>query len=384
MKHKQLTRSFLSILFWSILGSVQSSTAILPASANPFPTRASKPLVIQEEAPIRKIVVEKVLKEIIILDKNTLMSIINAHGALRVEEWDKDEVDMEVIISAEGLDEKKLNKLVEQADVQITWGDKQFWVQTKLPKTNWNKWHGHQSGNKFTVDYKIFVPVGTRLKLSNTYGNVYLGDLTGPISLDLAYGMLKAGKLDGEENEIRLQYAPSSAIQYAKTVNLKLGYSNLNLEGAVNLVVKADYSQIKVGKAESIEFNLDYGSLDVGETDKIEGRSGYVPINIEEVKKEAFFRTSFGNIQIKRLAKQCQLVEIDARYAILEVGLPDAFVPSYELELDRCPLSGGKNLQNFQKPKDISSNYHTFQSGPKAQHHLKIKAIYGSLNLKKI
>ena len=51
---------------------------------------------------------------------------------------------------------------------------------------------------KISVDYELWIPEDIDLTIENKFGDIYLASLTGPVSIDLSHGDLRANKVSNK------------------------------------------------------------------------------------------------------------------------------------------------------------------------------------------
>ena len=78
------------------------------------------------------------------------------------------------------------------------------------------------------INYTVYLPKDTKMKLRNEFGNTTIGDYAGELDILNEYGNLTAGNLKNELNEISIEYG-NADIQSLTNPDFKIGYGNCDI-----------------------------------------------------------------------------------------------------------------------------------------------------------
>jgi len=258
-------------------------------------------------------------------NRSSSLSIINKFGEVVIENWDQNQVVFDIEIKAEYPDEKKAQKILDGITVEFRESNGKIRVRTKfneqLNKGNWSK------GKKFSINYTVKVPQAIPLDLDHSFGDVVINKLTGPVSLDISFGELKAEALFGKSVALDLSYS-SGQIDELANATLDIAYvSGLKIGEAGKLNMNVSYSEVKVQKAKGINLDASYSDIKIG----------YLPKSFDEV-------------------------EIDAQASDIDLGIdPDAgFTLSAEVHLGDITYPEGMNslIKNTKKMnQEVTGTY---------------------------
>ena len=115
-------------------------------------------------------------------------------------------------------------------------------------------------------------------------------------------------------NKINLEYCSKSTISYAYQAAIKLAYSNLSIDNAVNVTLNADYSTLHFTDVKKVTYNVEYGSLRIDKGVEIEGNSDYTTLRFGTIKKSLKIASDYGSIRIDDLKNSFDIIDIDAEY----------------------------------------------------------------------
>ena len=241
----------------------------------------------------------KTIKKTFKTSANFELEVNNKHGKIEIENWDKDSISVEVIITAESQKLEKLNKMMEQVNIRFTNHDDYLSVTTEWGNSSTAMVFdimGLFDSQTITVNYLIKAPKNVELEIENKFGDVQINECTSKLKLDLSHGNFTARK-----------------ISYAKSVVVQ--YGNIKIKEVNKGDISAKFSDISIDVAGTL--NMDLASCDV-EIEKIKSlvlKSLGDEIEIEEIS-EFSFSSSLSNIEIEKLTKT---VSGSVKYGSLDV-----------------------------------------------------------------
>ncbi|WP_299672288.1 hypothetical protein [uncultured Polaribacter sp.] len=308
----------------------------------------------------------------------------NRYGDLNITTWDKNRVEIEVIITVKGDDldevETKLNS------IRIAFSASASYVEAETlfgeKKSNWS-WWGKSKNTNYKINYIVKMPKTNSVDLDNDYGSIYLGNLSGKAAIHCDYGKIAIGELLADNNTINLDYCSSSSIRAMKSGNINIDYSKLTIENSENIKLNADYSTLKFDKAGVIDFNLDYGAITVNDVENINGNSDYVTMRFGTVRKNLTIDTDYGSLTIKNLKDDFENVGISGQYTGIRIGVESGI--SFNFEIDLQYSSFKRNDDHIEMYKSISKSTKKYYEGKYGQGNtkatLRVNSQYGSVRI---
>ena len=138
---------------------------------------------------------EKKINRTFQVNSTITLRVDNQFGKVHIETWDKDQIDVEVVIRADMRNESRSQEFIDRVEIEISKSSSLISLKTEYGKNT-----SSRNGESFSVDYTISMPVQNSLEVENKFGDIYLADLTGELDIDLKYGKMKGGKLTGKGN----------------------------------------------------------------------------------------------------------------------------------------------------------------------------------------
>ncbi len=125
------------------------------------------------------------------------LDIDNQFGNVVVSTWDKNEITVDIEISARAATEDKAQDILDKIDVKDDHTGHDIRFKTKVGEIHNSKGnHGSDDNRSFYIDYVVHMPAGNPLHIENSFGKTEVPSFKGLVSLTSKFGSLNAGKLD--------------------------------------------------------------------------------------------------------------------------------------------------------------------------------------------
>jgi len=159
--------------------------------------------------------------------------ISNKFGEVKFINDGSTEITIDVKVTVEGSNEKKVTDLIEKINVSFNKSGNTVKAETSI-ENNYN------FNGKFSIDYIINVPSDRNLWVSNKYGNVVVNLLTGTGEFDVQYGNITAVSLKGASTRLKLAYGKGN-INATGNMETEISYSNISIGETGNLMLNSKY-----------------------------------------------------------------------------------------------------------------------------------------------
>jgi hypothetical protein len=251
------------------------------------------------------------------LEPQTEVEVSNKYGDIQLVQWEKDSVKFDIEFKVIATKESKLNSTFDYVDfdfnatksyviVETTFaGQGTFWSDVKdLANTVF------AGGTKTQIDYKIYVPVNTSVKIENKYGDVLISDHNGQMNIALSNGNLKANELNGK-SDIKLQFANAN-IKLIKNGDFDLSYySELELDEADDLKIESRSSRISIEQSNNLELISTRDKYYLETVNNIEARNSFTYLEIKNLKNQIDLNANYGELVIKTFDDSVNKILLD-------------------------------------------------------------------------
>lgn len=209
------------------------------------------------------------------VDANDMLGISNSYGKITVNTWDKNEFKVDVEIKAYASNDDDAQKLLDGVSIDNSKEGNTVKFVTNIERTNRNSswlsmsfWGGGDGKQKVEVYYTVYMPAKNTLNLKTNYTNIVLPDFNGAVAINMNYGDLDAGKLDGLIYKISSNYAKME-IEYINNAEVFCSYGDLDINKAKNLKVSCNYTHVNISSlSEDNSVKMNYGDFQLNSLDK--------------------------------------------------------------------------------------------------------------------
>ncbi|MGD2034223.1 MAG: hypothetical protein PVF73_04145 [Bacteroidales bacterium] len=249
------------------------------------------------------------------ITEKTTVEVTNKYGKVHVITWDKDSVKFEVDLRISANSDLKMQKL--KSNVSFDFTATKYYV---VAKTRFNNQAGIISdfvdvfipSNRVTINYMVYVPKKTTLKIENKFGDIYMDDFAGNLEIILSNGDLKANTLTGSP-VIRLN-SGDGTINSIKGGKVFISYSDMRIKSAENLNMDTKSSRITIDKGTNLVVNSSRDKYTIEEIGELSVNSYFTGLTIEYLKKELRCSMKYGNVSVERISDGFSFINIESEY----------------------------------------------------------------------
>ena len=309
---------------------------------------------------------------------STMIKLSNSFGKMHVETWDKNEVKIDIEIIARASNDDRAQNLLDKIDIHID--DDNPSSSLSFVTSIGNNKSGRNTS--FEINYDVSIPKTNSLDLKNSFGDAYLGDMTGDVDLNVQYGNLKAGKLTGD-CDVKLSFGSGfSEIDAIEKGDLKVSYSKLGVEEMGDMDVHSSFSTFETERARSMDLIAKYGEVEIEEIDVLEADVNFSGFELEKVNKSLVLDIDYGGSVDIGLVKSTKLLDIKSSFGPVNINLEPGINASVEASMSFCNLRYDEDQIEFSKIiKDNTSSKYEGKMGTGAGTIIKIVSKYGNLRL---
>ena len=303
-------------------------------------------------------------------DANTLLIIQNKFGDVDINNWDKNKISIDVIITVDHKNEEKAKELIDLIEVNFSQTGNTIEAITELDDkfSKWNTFSFGDDSKEFSIDYKVNIPKDIKLDLSNRYGSVFINEIAGHSKISVKYGNLKVNKILRENtkplSEVYLAYSKGT-IDECVWLNVTLKYSKLEIEKSKAIIAITKYSKLFVDKASSIVCESKYDEYRIGSVSNFVTTSAYTDFEFNEITKKLDFDNRYGNLNVDYVPEGFEKIDIENEYGNIDI---------------RISLDASYNLKGYAKYADIDFPEGNRLSRIKENTSLQVEGLIGKDN----
>lgn len=189
---------------------------------------------------------------------------------VKIETWSQSQMEIIVKMDVTAKNEERANEMFENFQVDIVEG-KEF-VSLAVGTGSWSCNSKGKNAENYTVHVEVKMPLKAILDGKCAFGNLTVGDMQGACLMEVEYGDIYINGLWSYENNLRIAFG----------------------DAVVNGTNGGDFTN-------------EYGSLEIG---LLQGNSE--------------IQSSFGDLKLRRVAKECKDLDLNVQYADAKIYLAQA------------------------------------------------------------
>ena len=320
------------------------------------------------------------------------VEIANKYGKIDVKTWDKDSAVIEISIRVE---EKKLSKLEESIrniDFEITDSQHYLIVRTEVEKNksglakefkNFKETLLSSDGN-VQIDLTVWIPNTNRLKIENKYGDIYIGDYKGEVSIDLSNGNLKANNFE-EDLDLKLNFGDAT-INTINNGRLECSFSELYLKRASSLRINSKSTEFDIQEIQDLNADSRRDKYRIQKIDLLDAQSSFSTFRIRELTDRVNIRAEYGDLEIEETAIDFGNVIIQSKSTDISLSFPEESAFNFEISHSKTNLSLPDKMKT--ETEEVSDDEKTttikgtFGEGSDDAAKLDISAESGSISIR--
>jgi len=313
--------------------------------------------------------------------KNATLNINNKYGNITIVTWNENKIVIDVTITTNGNDESKVEKRLEQINVDFNSSSSNVSAKTIIEKNTsyWNLW-GKKNNVNMQINYLIKMPVTNNVDLNNDYGAITLDKLEGSAKINCDYGKITIGELLNSSNYINIDYTNKSTIEYMKDGEINADYSTLHVEKSGRTKLNSDYSHISFGILTNLDFNCDYGDLKIKESENLSGNSDYMHLTVEKLRGTGIFDIDYGSLKINDFSEGFKSLKIKSSYTRVKLGVNPGISFDVTAKLSYCSFKYGNGFTFYKEIKKSSSKYYEgYYNTSNSTSNITLNSSYGSV-----
>ncbi|WP_420323007.1 hypothetical protein [Flagellimonas sp.] len=326
---------------------------------------------------------EKTIKKEFDVNSDALFKVKNSYGNLNLTSWNEDRVVIEVHIKTNGNNKEKVQKRLDEIDVDFETSSSLVSAITRFGDSgrNWGWNWGKRNNVNVQVNYTIKLPVKNSVHLSNDYGDIYLDRIDGHAKINCDYGKIDIGELRGRNNELRFDYTSRSNFEYINSAEIIADYSGFTIEKAGDLTIKADYTNAVINQMGNLEYSSDYGSIEVKEVENVKGNGDYIGVKLGTVHGNVNITSDYGSIKIDEMAADAGNINIKTDYTGVKIGYDPSYHFNFEISTEYAGVSGKDPFEiNISKEKSNEKYYKGYYGTQDSGNVVQISSDYGGIS----
>ncbi|HMI06788.1 MAG TPA: hypothetical protein VK528_04520 [Flavobacterium sp.] len=323
---------------------------------------------------------QKTIKKAYIVNPDAGIDISNSYGNVYVTTWNEDKIELDILIKVTGDREEWVQKKLDDIDVDIE--ALKNLVSAKTVISN-NAGKGSGKNSTIEINYTIKIPKNGSVKINNRYGDVISTDLFAATNIKCQYGKVTLGKLNSNNNQIKIEYCSKSTVDYVKTGTINADYSGLTLNGFGTLALKADYTDVNLTEGGNLKYDCSYGKLSLGKISNLEGDGDYLTIRVDEIQNNLKINTSYSRLTVGDVSAKAGNISVNSEYTGIDISYNPAYAFDFDISLKYANLKYDNDLEMSSKQETSFSKSYKGYYKKSGANKVGISSEYGNVSLSK-
>jgi hypothetical protein len=222
-----------------------------------------------------------------------ILNINNKYGNITIDGWDNDSVQIVYEISIGTYTEDLAQEILDEITVREYTTGKELFVKTVFEE----EFH---SAFTFSINYKIKVPYKLQTVIKTGFGNTFLKDIQGKISINAEYGKLfikNTNSTELPELNLALDFVEGE-IENAENASLNLNNCTFDIGRISNISGKTKFSVIRIDEVNRMNLISEIDRFTIGLTDSIAitGEKSFITIN--SLSESGHFEINTGGLKV--------------------------------------------------------------------------------------
>ena len=319
--------------------------------------------------------------------KGTILEVFNKYGDVDFQNWNKNQVVIDVLITVDSPDEEYARKMLDYLDVVFSQHGQTIRAETvidnRFSRSGWTRWG--REGKRFSIDYTIHAPASIDVQLSNKYGDMFVSRISGHAVLAVKYGNLKVNHLDREDmkplNIVTLGYG-KGVIDEAKWLKMELKYSKLDIGTIQALAGESAYSRLNIETGSSVVLESKYDEINLGTLKNLVLSIAYGKVKAETISSKVALESRYTSVHVDHIPATFKSIKIDNKYGGISLGIDNQASYSLNAVARYCKISVPESSKLSKILENTSATYNGIvgnQQNPEAV--VKISTSYGGVKL---
>ena len=275
------------------------------------------------------------------IDNSTIVDIGNKYGDINIENWDNDSVKVEIYVQVTEKSRDKLRKKMSEISFELTQSGHYIVINTLIGDTknilfsefNKLKETVGLGDSEVEINMKLKVPDNLDLRITNKFGNVYIDNYTGDVTLEMSNGKLKANDLTGYVN-MKISFG-DAIINSIDSGSLEVYYGKLILTSGGKIRVTSKTSDITITEINQLTVNSSRDTYRIRMIDDFQTESSWTDFTITEFKHKSDVRMRYGDLSIENIKNTFDNIYIDASSSKISLCLDKKTDVNFDITTDK-------------------------------------------------
>ena len=315
-------------------------------------------------------------------------SLDTRYGRVQINPWNKQEIKVDAELVARSENDAGARQMLDALGVQ--WLDYDAKTGGVAVSTQFGPaLRGRPGGCRYEVNYTVWLPRTTALKVCNSFGAVTVaGDVSGPTELAVEYGTLRTARLEGPRNLLRIANG-ECRVAFVARASIDASYAQLRLDTGITVDLRNNYSDVDIGTVQDLTVHSKYGDVALGTVRNLRGSSGYSRFTIDKLDEALDMALRYcPEFVVRDMGANFRQVNLDGGFSTIRLGFAEAPAFRFDVSTEQGQLLVDKDLvrvlsrENGPHTSDVLGTFGVAAPTRNAG-NVNIKVRYGTVRFSK-
>lgn len=349
-------------------------------------------LLLTEIAGAQQYSEKRTFRRSISVNNEMTLEINNKYGSVHISPSGSDSVTITAELQAFSSDEERTSRMLQGININISEAGHLVKAETGFSQTINMLLESFKGitkkiipyDSRIEINYTVTAPEYLKLRITNRYGDVYIENCSGDLTLDLSNGSFKANNLM-KRSQIRLNFCDASINRISEGY-IDASFSEVFIEDSDDLSLTSVSSRFDLRSSTRLSVKSRRDKFFIGTTGFLRGDSYFTDFRLDELGKEINIMAKYGRIDADLVSKNFEMINISSSYTDIYL----TFDPSASYNLDIRHINAfvttagsGSSLEKKVLDED-KKEYLTFGTVGKipGEKKVNIEATKGNIYLK--
>jgi len=271
------------------------------------------------------------------INKETRLEVLNKYGDIHISTWNKDSAYILAEVEAFAPNQTKLNNMFDGIDINITETTMVVRAKTEFTQSIVVLLESFKGLTEKIVDYNsrvqinyyINVPDYLDIRIENQFGDIFMENNKGNVSVSLSNGGFEANALN-KLSDLKLNFGDAE-INSVNSGKIEASFSKLTINESSDLTINSISSRFNLKKSEKINVESRRDKFFIGDINEITGISYFTDYNLENLGKEIDLTLKYGSLHADLVDNRFDKINLISAYS--DITLSFNQTASYGLEI---------------------------------------------------
>jgi len=251
----------------------------------------------------------------------------NKYGNITIETHSGNELRIDAAITVKSDDSLQTKKMLDYVHINIAKNGAFIKAETQITQSNaiidlFKIMEAGVASSNIKVDYTINMPSFVNINISNNYGDVYIGNISSQINIQIRNGSLYFGKILGNNNIISVTNGKVMG-EEIKKASLNMQFcSMVKISKADELKIESISSQYNFSEVNKLNINSRRDKWFVEKNMELFGNSFMSDFQIDLLENRISLVSNYGILEIKNLKNTFNLINLNTNYTKIDLFVP--------------------------------------------------------------